>query len=79
MYYLPNSGEGYLLLFRPKESAVAQQKLYLRGLDADADYLLENADTGETLTVSGALLMEKGLDLTLDAPRSSALIYFTRQ
>lgn len=79
MYYLPDSGEGYLLLFRPKESAVAQQKLYLRGLDADADYLLENADTGETLTVSGALLMEKGLDLTLDAPRSSALIYFTRQ
>ena len=52
--------------------------LALKGLDPDAEYTVENADTGEVVTGSGKILMENGLVLTMERARSSMLIFITK-
>lgn len=78
MYYKPETGEGYLLAFRPRQSDESTMTLALKGLDPDAEYTVENADTGEVVTGSGKILMENGLVLTMERARSSMLIFITK-
>lgn len=79
MYYSEAKGEGYVMLFHPKGSTVSEQSFQLKGLDAAATYLLEVADTGQTLTATGASLMENGIDAQFAELRSAKLIFITRQ
>ena len=78
MYYKPETGEGYLLAFRPRQSDESTMTLALKGLDPDAEYTVENADTGEVVTGSGKILMENGLVLTMERARASMLSFSTK-
>ena len=66
MYYKPETGEGYLLAFRPAKSDETTMTVALKGLDPDAEYSVENVDTGDVVTGTGKILMENGLVLTME-------------
>ncbi len=78
-FYLPETGEGYIMAFRPAASGVAEQICKLKGLDADATYQLEVVDTGEVITATGVDLMEGGLAISLGKSYTSQLIFITKQ
>ena len=64
------------MAFRRELSMTARQTFRLRGLNGDMTYRL--TDSKDTLlgTVSGKDLAA-GYEITLSAPRSSAIIFFT--
>ncbi len=78
-YYVPEEGRGFLMAFRPEKSMVAKQSFVLRGLDAEATYIVEVDDNGETMEVDGETLMTDGLTVTFNEPRMSLLIYITKK
>lgn len=78
-FYLRESGEGRVLIFRPRASDTATQTYLLKGLEAGATYDLEITDTGTTMTATGQELMEKGLRITLDDPNTSVMITLQKQ
>lgn len=77
-FYDADSGEGRLLIFRPRNSETPVQTYFLKGLDAQATYTVTVSETGDTLLMSGADLMEKGLAVTLNEPNTSSLISFAK-
>jgi alpha-galactosidase len=74
----PELGEGLLQGIR--HSACPDEAFTIRpqGLDPEADYLLENPETGDQLHLSGAALVRDGFALSLP-PRSGALWFYRRQ
>ena len=78
-YYVPEEAKGFLMAFRPEKSEVEKQTFILRGLDANATYLIESADNGETIEVDGKTLMTDGLTITFSQARMSLLIYITQK
>ena len=73
----PDSGESLLLAFRMEDCAESSCTVCLPFAREGAEYALLNADTGESVTLSGAALRE-GIELALPAPRSS-LMYRIRR
>ena len=69
-------GEGLVLAFRREECPYTQGTFALSGLAPEAEYVLEDADTGETWTVSGRNLAEEGLPVSIDGVRQSRLIFY---
>lgn len=78
-FYLEEEGRGYVVAFRPTYSTVDRNTIRLKGLDRHADYLVCDADTGESAVYTGRYLMEQGLDLRFPDIRTSRMIYFTRK
>ena len=74
--YSPELHRGAVMSFRRDECPLESAKYRLRGLDREAIYRVENVDTGEVTRRSGASLMEEGLQVVLDTPRSSNLTFF---
>ncbi len=74
----PESGDGFLQLFR--HAACPQETLTVTpyALDAEADYLFENPESGERCILSGAALLCDGFTLSLPA-RSAALWFYRRE
>ena len=75
---LPETQEGAILAFRRPESLMTSGCFRLHGLDVAATYLFEDADNGRTSQARGHALLHKGLDLTLDTPRASRLLFYQR-
>lgn len=78
-FYREDMGKGYLVTFRPNHSTKTSQIYKLKGLDAHAEYLVEDADSGETSVHSGRYLMETGIKVVSPKVRTSHMIYFTKQ
>jgi hypothetical protein len=78
-FYREDLGKGYLVTFRPNYSTKTSQVHKLKGLDAHAMYLVEDADSGETSLHSGRYLMEVGIKVVSPTVRTSHMIYFTKQ
>jgi len=74
---LPEKQEGALLAFRRPESPMAAGRFQLRGLEASGTYGFEDADGGKLLQGRGQELMEHGLALAIDNPRSSRLLFYS--
>lgn len=76
-YYAPEEGKGFLQAVRnrtcPQDTFCAR----LQGLDADATYQLDNFRTGQSLQISGKVLMQNGFSITLP-PRDAAAWIFTK-
>jgi alpha-galactosidase len=72
----PDLGEGFLIAFRRKEAPWSTAQFKLRGLDPDATYEIEDADTGKKDNVKGGDLLNHGLAITLPRPNLSALIFY---
>ncbi|MFA5203816.1 MAG: alpha-galactosidase [Lentisphaeria bacterium] len=75
---LPDAQEGAVLAFRRAESPLTAASFQLRGLRAGSSYEFTDADSGKTWQATGKELMEKGLPVTADAPRTSRLLFFRR-
>jgi alpha-galactosidase len=78
-YDLPNSGRGLLTVFRGPQSPVVECTLILRGLEGDAEYLVEDTDRSfDPVTLCGKSLMETGLSVRIPTPRTARLIRYKR-
>lgn len=69
---------GYVVAFRREQSPEASKVVKLRGLEPAATYVLENADNGQQVEVSGKALID-GYTLQLDQPRSSMLLKYHKK
>lgn len=66
---------GIVMAFRRPQSGDAGCKVHLQGLDPAKRYVLTDADSGESVTLTGRELNE-GYTLSLGQPRSSLLLRF---
>ncbi len=73
----PDQQAGVVLAFRRAESPMTCASFQLQGLDPQASYRFECADSGQIWLVMGSELMEKGLEVVAPAPRSSRLLFYT--
>jgi alpha-galactosidase len=69
-------GEGFILALRRSEAPWTGAQFCLRGLDPDAVYELEDADTGKKMRRSGRELAETGLGIRLPKTNTSALVFY---
>ena len=77
---LPEEGKACVFSARRSRCAMSAATYLLKGLDANAVYTLEDAETGALLgEVSGKQLMEEGLTVTLARPAAASLIFLTRK
>ena len=75
-YYIPEEGHGYANVWRRCE-AQPTQRIYLKGLDADALYDVWFEDRNSHAQYTGADLMYSGIEVTLPSYRSNDLMYFS--
>ena len=74
---LPEEGRGFIQAFRRADCPDESFTLYLRGLDPDATYQLTDADSGETITSTGAALASGFEARAPEAP--AALLWMYRK
>jgi alpha-galactosidase len=74
----PDLGEGCVLAFRRRHSLFLTGDFPLRGLAADGDYELQDADTGLKWRAKGRELTEKGLRVTIETAPASRLLFYKR-
>ncbi len=68
--------KGVMLAFRRTESVISYQKIKLKGLLADHDYIIHDYDDNEgknDVTMSGKELMEKGINITINQNRCAKI------
>lgn len=68
--------EGFVMAFRRAKSPFCEARFELCGIDPLKSYLFEDSDTGQTFTISGKELSEKGISVVIDQPRSSKLYFY---
>lgn len=78
-YDRPEQEDGIVLVFRRQDSPFASAALALRGLCRDCQYELEDADSGERFTVSGAELLSDGLNIHIPNARESKLYFYSKK
>lgn len=66
-------------VFRRQDSPYESIRLRLRGLDANATYVLTNLDVPGTTSTSGRELLEQGLAIALAARPGAAIITYRKQ
>jgi NPCBM/NEW2 domain-containing protein len=75
-YDLPESGKGVVRAFRRGKCIYESARLALRGLDPDAQYTIDDLDTGEKVKATGRDLATEGLGVTIRRrPGSAVLVY----
>lgn len=75
----PEAGEGMIQIFRRHNSFYESARFKLLGLDAEADYLVTNLDTGVQESRSGRELLNDGLPVTIAAKPGVAILTYQRQ
>ena len=73
----PETGEGLLQGIRLAACAEERITVHPQALRPDADYVLDNPETGETRELSGSALSSGGF--TFELPRRSGAIWFYRE
>ena len=74
----PEATSGFVQGIRHRECGEDRLTVRLRALDGTAEYILENPETGETLSSTGATLCGAGLTFELP-PRSGAIWFYRRR
>jgi alpha-galactosidase len=75
----PEVGEGVVQVFRRHNSFYESARFKLLGLDAEANYVLSNLDTGVQEHHSGRELLNDGLPVTIATKPSVAILTYRRQ
>jgi alpha-galactosidase len=75
-YHRPDLGGGMLLAFRRKDAPFISADFRLLGLEADAEYELEDADSGKTWKQTGKELGERGVRVVLEQAPESRLVFY---
>ena len=79
VYHNPEDDEGVIVAFRQETCPDKDFTAKLTFLDRKSTYRLENEDTGDVISMSGAKLATDGLTISLDKPKSSAVWHITKQ
>ena len=74
----PEAGEGMIQAFRRDESADAAMVFKLRGLDANASYVVTDIDTGHSQNMTGHELMNEGIKVMISGKPGAALVTYKR-
>ena len=69
--------QGMLVMLRRAQSPYSTAQFQLGGLEPTAEYQFTDADSGQTLTCGGKEALA-GMTWTIDAPRSSRLIFYRK-
>lgn len=79
-YFSPGSGRGVLFVFRGSEAGQSLHRFPLRGLQRNAHYRVHRQDigAGRDTIASGAELLQEGIEVQLNEPLSSELVFITR-
>jgi alpha-galactosidase len=77
--YRPDLAEGVIVAFRREESAFTHATFRLKGLDPDAIYVIDDADSKQTWQATGKSLAGEGVPIAMDEPRSSRLIFYKKK
>ncbi|MBM3888433.1 MAG: alpha-galactosidase [Verrucomicrobia bacterium] len=73
---VPEQGEGMVQAFRRSQSIYEIARFKLRGLESGTSYVLTNLDTGESQTLAGRELLDKGLAVPItEQPGSAVIVY----
>ena len=72
-----NTGKGLVLAFRREECLNAAMTFALRGIDEDAEYILEDGDSGQSWTAPGKYLQK--LDVHIDEMGQSRIIFYEKR
>ncbi|MBE6551836.1 MAG: hypothetical protein E7665_06855 [Ruminococcaceae bacterium] len=75
-YNRPSQDDGLLQIFRREHAPYDSAVFHLRGIDADAEYVLEDLDGGE-VTLKGDKLAN--LRLTIETPRTAKLFIYRKK
>jgi len=75
----PEAGEGFVQVFRRPHSFYESARLKLFGLEAEANYLVTNFETGTQECHRGRDLLEGGLPVTLPGKPDAAVLVYRRQ
>jgi alpha-galactosidase len=74
----PQTGEGFVEIFRRSHSPYETAKIRLEGLDESAEYSFLNLDDHTTRSFSGKDLMNEGIEVRLQHSPDSALLTYRR-
>ena len=75
----PEVGEGMVQVFRRHNSFYESARFKLSGLDAKANYLVSNLDTGAQENYSGKDLLNNGLPVTIATKPDVVILTYRRQ
>jgi len=76
---LPEQGKGMVQAFRRDKSAYETARFRLTGLEPSARYMITNLDSGETQTLAGRELVEKGLSVAIQEQPGDTVITYQKQ
>lgn len=74
----PEQHDGVIQVFRREDSPFESASFQLGGMDEEAEYLLTDADTGETNTLSGKML-KNGFTVTMPEKRSAKIYFYCKK
>lgn len=77
-YHYPDQNGGVVQAFRRDESAEAEIRLKLRGLDLQAEYLVTDSDENAPRRIAGRQLSDEGLAVRIAAQPGSAVIFYRK-
>lgn len=75
----PDLQGGCVVALRRINSPYRSAQFSLKGLNAVAEYEVEDADSGTKYTQHGGELLSQGLVIEISKPRSSALVFYTKR
>jgi alpha-galactosidase len=73
-----DEGTGVIEAFRRESSPFPTAQLKLRDLDPVAHYSVTNLDSSQSTTITGKVLMEEGLPVTLQSQPAAALFMYRK-
>lgn len=76
--FKPEVGKGFIMAFRRDECPEPTFIAKLGDIEPKSQYRFENFDTKEIIDIAGSELIANGFTITLEQPRSSALIKMTK-
>jgi alpha-galactosidase len=77
--HLPESDEGLVVVLKRPKSSQTSRRLRFLGLDGQRVYEVTHLDSRKTQTMTGAALIEQGLEVQLNRQPDSALIRYARK
>lgn len=75
----PEAEQGVVQVFRRPLSPYTAASFKLHALDAAAQYVVTDVDTGRVQHMTGAALMDEGLPVTIEQPRSAVILSYCRE
>jgi len=75
----PEKGDGMIQAFRRDSSGVGVMSFRLHGIDAGAQYDVTDLDIGAAKSISGRQLLERGLEVAIDAQPGSVVFKYRKR